>query len=134
MYFFNFVFFFPGPPVIATQLQLPTDDDFFKVFVSTLENPGHFWVQPITKHSSDLEALTQSLGHLYSGSETDFVLNGFKVGDLCCAPFEFDDSWYRAKILETCEDGMVDLYYVDFGDTGKVRKEKLRQLKYVVTL
>lgn len=52
-----------------------------------------------------------------------------QVGDICCAPFEFDSSWYRARIQEINEDGTVDLYYVDFGDSGRISKDKLRELK-----
>lgn len=110
-------------------MQLPKTDDFFGVFVSAIDNPGHFWVQLLTKDSPDLDKLTNDLTAMYSSSESHAVLNAFKVGDICCAPFEYDSSWYRARILEIRKDGMVDLYYVDFGDSGKISKEKLRELK-----
>ena len=51
------------------------------------------------------------------------------MGDICSAPFEFDSSWYRARIQEINKDGTVDLYYVDFGDSGQISKDKLRELK-----
>ena len=117
--------------VAFSQVQLPSGDiSFFKAFVSAMENPGHFWVQPITSDSSALEKLTTDLNHLYGSSAGHAVLNSYSVGDLCCAPFQFDNHWYRAEVLEIFQDGMVDLYYVDYGDTGKVAKENLRELRY----
>lgn len=110
-------------------VQFPAKNDFFEVFVSAVENPGHFWVQLLTKDSPDLDQLTKNLTLLYSSSESQAILNSFKVGEICCAPFEYDSSWYRARITEIGEEGLVDLYYVDYGDSGKISIDKLRELK-----
>lgn len=97
--------------------------------MSAFENPGHFWVQLLTKDSPDLDQLTKNLTLLYASSESQAILNSFKVGDICCAPFEYDSSWYRARITEINKEGAVDLYYVDYGDSGRVAKDKLRELQ-----
>lgn len=110
-------------------IQFPKIDDFCEVFVSAIDTPGHFWVQIITEDSPQLDKLTNDLTSLYSSSESTAVLNAFKVGDVCCAPFEFDSLWYRACILDMNKDGTVELYYLDFGDSGQISKDKLRELK-----
>ncbi len=51
-----------------------------------------------------------------------------KVGDVVAAPFEFDQSWYRARICEILEDGL-DLYYLDFGDNGNASRDSIRELR-----
>ena len=57
------------------------------------------------------------------------VMNGFKTGDMCCAPFDVDNCWYRARITNISSDNTVDVLYVDFGDRGQVHKSRLRVLK-----
>lgn len=83
----------------------------------------------LIKDLFDLDKLINDLIFLYFFLELYFVFNVFKVGDICCALFEYDSFWYRVRILEINKDGMVDLYYVDFGDFGKIFKEKLREFK-----
>ena len=51
-----------------------------------------------------------------------------QVGDLVAAPFDHDAMWYRAQVLEVLDD-TVDLYYVDFGDSGIVDREKVMPLR-----
>ncbi|XP_067035394.1 tudor domain-containing 6-like [Acropora muricata] len=109
--------------------QFPSTGEFFEVFVSAIDTPDHFWVQRITEDSSHLDELTKDLTSLYSSLDSTAVLNAFKVGDICCAPFELDSQWYRARILEMNEDGTVELYYVDFGDSGQISKDKLREIR-----
>lgn len=52
------------------------------------------------------------------------------VGTTVAAPFEHDDSWYRAKVIamDTVQ-GCADVLYVDFGDRGRVPLGSLRQLR-----
>ena len=60
-------------------VQFPKTDDFYEVFVSAIDNPGHFWVQLITEDSPQLDKLTTNLTRLHSSSESQAVLNAFKV-------------------------------------------------------
>lgn len=50
-------------------------------------------------------------------------------GDIVAAPFHDDGFWYRAEVLGLSENGMVDLYYVDYGDTWACPKEHLFPLR-----
>lgn len=52
------------------------------------------------------------------------------VGDDCCAPFDYNDSWYRANVIEVNqEEEEATLFYIDYGDTGLVSFEDLREPK-----
>lgn len=73
----------------------------------------------------------QRIVDLFFTLHQKMLLLCFQVGDICCAPFEFDSHWYRARILEMNEDGTVELYYVDFGDSGQISKDKLREIRCV---
>ena len=119
----------PLASVSMGVMQFPKSEEFCEVFLSAIDNAGHFWVQLVTTDAPSFDKLTEELTSLYAASESQAILNVFKVGDICCAPFEYDSSWYRARVLEIHKDEMVDLFYLDFGDTGKIPKERLRELK-----
>ena len=54
------------------------------------------------------------------------------VGAIVVAPFEHDESWYRARVMAVdALDGVAHLLYVDFGDTGRVELAKLKRLLWV---
>ena len=90
-----------------------------------------------TRHRVTLSCLSsgchgyQRIINLLLTLHQKIVLLCFQVGDICCAPFEFDSQWYRARILEMNEDGTVELYYVDFGDSGQISKDKLREIRCI---
>lgn len=54
-----------------------------------------------------------------------------KEGDVVAAPFEHDGQWYRTEVCELNGDN-IDLYYVDFGDSGFLTKDRLRVLRYSI--
>ena len=76
-HFINFVIL--SASLTTGTVQFPKTEDFYGVFVSAIDSPGHFWVQIITKDSPDLDKLTNELTQLYSSSETHAVINAFKV-------------------------------------------------------
>ena len=90
-----------------------------------------------TRHRVTLSCLSsgcysyQRIVDLFFTLHQKMLLLCFQVGDICCAPFECDSQWYRARILEMNEDGTVELYYVDFGDSGQISKDKLREIRCV---
>ncbi|XP_078064853.1 tudor and KH domain-containing protein-like, partial [Mustelus asterias] len=43
--------------------------------------------------------------------------------------FEGDRCWYRARVLCFLEGGFADLYYVDYGDNGKIPIARLQMLR-----
>lgn len=54
-----------------------------------------------------------------------------KVGDIIAAPYRDHNKWNRARVLGVLPSGMVDLYYVDFGDNEELAKERLCRLRSV---
>ena len=53
----------------------------------------------------------------------------FSVGDIIVTPFEHDRSWYRARISEILEGDQIDVYYVDFGDSGVVSMDSVKAIR-----
>lgn len=51
------------------------------------------------------------------------------VGDIVAAPYRDHGTWNRARVLGILGSGLVDLYYVDFGDNGELPREHLRSMR-----
>lgn len=51
------------------------------------------------------------------------------VGDIVAAPYQDHGTWNRARVLGVLSSGLVDLYYVDFGDNGELPRDQLRSLR-----
>lgn len=51
------------------------------------------------------------------------------VGDIVAAPYRDHDTWNRARVLGVLGSGLVDLYYVDFGDNGELPRSSLRRMR-----
>ena len=113
-----------------TFAHLPAHGDFFGVYVSAMDTPGHFWVQNLTEDSKLLDNLVEQMTQFYGDRGQGSSLIPPKVGDLCCAAFQHDESWYRGEIVQVMEDSnKVQIHYLDFGDTGVVSMENVKEIR-----
>ncbi|XP_012870748.1 PREDICTED: tudor and KH domain-containing protein [Dipodomys ordii] len=102
-------------------------DEYLEVYVSASEHPNHFWIQIIGSRSLQLDKLVNEMTQHYENSlPEDLTVH---VGDIVAAPLSANDSWYRARVLGTLENGNLDLYFVDFGDNGDCPLKELRALR-----
>ena len=53
------------------------------------------------------------------------------VGDIVAAPYRDHGTWNRARVLGVLggPSGLVDLYYVDYGDNGELPRDSLRSMR-----
>lgn len=51
------------------------------------------------------------------------------VGDIVAAPYRDHNKWNRARVLGVLPSGLVDLYYVDFGDNEGLAKGSLCRIR-----
>lgn len=51
------------------------------------------------------------------------------MGDIVAAPYRDHQTWNRARVLSGPDLGLVDLYYVDFGDNGELPRDRLRRMR-----
>lgn len=112
--------------------SLPETSDYFKAFVSSVGPSGGVWVQPLEgSDPANLDALVADMTDDYSKlSLQDDRASDVSVGAVLVAPFEHDDSWYRARVmLVDALEGVAELLYVDFGDTGRVELARLKRLR-----
>ncbi|KAG9350348.1 hypothetical protein JZ751_026702 [Albula glossodonta] len=105
-------------------------DEHLEVYVSAVENPQHFWIQILGVRSLQLDKLTAEMNRFYSnGTQTQQKVHAVVVGDIVAAPYRDHGTWNRARVLGVLENGLVDVYYVDFGDNGELPLESLRPMR-----
>lgn len=105
-------------------------DEHLEVYVSAYENPNHFWIQILGVRSLQLDKLTEEMNRFYnSGSPIEQRVETIVVGDIVAAPYRDHGTWNRARVLGVLDSGLVDLYYVDFGDNGELPRDSLCRVR-----
>ncbi|XP_028988985.1 tudor and KH domain-containing protein isoform X2 [Betta splendens] len=105
-------------------------DEHLEVYVSASENPNHFWIQILGVRSLQLDKLTEEMNRFYnSESPIEQRVETIVVGDIVAAPYRDRGTWNRARVLGVLGSGLVDLYYVDFGDNGELPRDSLRHMR-----
>lgn len=105
-------------------------DEHLEVYVSASENPNHFWIQILGVRSLQLDKLIEEMNRFYrSENPTDQRVEAVVVGDIVAAPYQDHGTWNRARVLGVLPSGLVDLYYVDFGDNGELPRDSLRRMR-----
>ncbi|KAG8008907.1 Tudor and KH domain-containing protein [Nibea albiflora] len=105
-------------------------DEHLEVYVSAYENPNHFWIQILGVRSLQLDKLTEEMNRFYnSNNPTEQRVETIVVGDIVAAPYRDHGTWNRARVLGVLSSGLVDLYYVDFGDNGELPRDSLCRMR-----
>ncbi|XP_073773714.1 tudor and KH domain-containing protein isoform X1 [Danio rerio] len=126
----------PVSPLEISKFEIPSPDlsfqpdEHLEVYVSASENPQHFWIQILGVRSLQLDKLTAEMSRFYNGdSSQEHRVETIIVGDIVAAPYRDHGTWNRARVLGIVGSGLVDLYYVDFGDNGELPREHLRSMR-----
>ncbi|XP_014769169.1 tudor domain-containing protein 5 isoform X3 [Octopus bimaculoides] len=122
-----------GPGVSYRLLDIPNNIHFVEVFVSNIENPGHFWLKFRGKaYSVALENLMDELELLYYSSDADayHVPDEYIcVGLVAAAIYPEDQNWHRVYVTKVPNVSFVEVYFVDYGNTCTVSRNSLRLLR-----
>ncbi|XP_063295944.1 tudor and KH domain-containing protein [Pelobates fuscus] len=117
----------------VSKFEVPSPDFNFRVdeyvdlYVSATENPQHFWIQILGSRSSQLDKLTSEMSEHYQNQQRSIA--EIQLGDIVAATFYNDKFWYRAEVQGFLDNGNVDLYYVDYGDSWTTSVENLFPLR-----
>ncbi|XP_074518723.1 tudor and KH domain-containing protein isoform X2 [Halichoeres trimaculatus] len=105
-------------------------DEHLEVYVSASENPNHFWIQILGVRSLQLDKLMEEMKRFYNnGNNAEQRVETVVVGDIVAAPYKDHGTWNRARVLGVLSSGLVDLYYVDFGDNGELPRDSLCRMR-----
>ncbi|KAH3753334.1 tudor and KH domain-containing protein-like [Dreissena polymorpha] len=108
-------------------MSLPKGPEYLEVYVSAIAHPGAFWVQLIGSTAVKLDQLSESMTRFYETTGKDLTLPSVKKGDLVAAPFENDNTWYRARVMDV-QVSELDVFYVDYGDSAYLDASKVKPL------
>ena len=100
------------------------------VYISFADSPSNFWCQPAVS-SERLSSLVEQINADYEKlrASSELSLKSPKVGQVCCALYPEDQSWYRGRILHV-QGQSAEVYFVDFGNRDKVAVNTLKQLRH----
>uniref|UniRef100_A0A670XVN9 Tudor domain containing 6 n=1 Tax=Pseudonaja textilis TaxID=8673 RepID=A0A670XVN9_PSETE len=95
------------------------------VYVSHINNLSDFYVQFVED-----EPILDNISEKINSSKTVSSLVGqqLNVGDLICAIYSEDGLWYRAVIITESTSEMVEVQYIDYGNTAVVSIHKTCKL------
>ncbi|KAL1109972.1 hypothetical protein AAG570_014081, partial [Ranatra chinensis] len=121
------------------RLTGSSGDSMIQVYVSSVANPTHFWLQLISPKAVDLDHLVDDMTEYYSKEENRELhkLTEVVKGQVVASQFELDDKWYRVEVcgVEPPPEGqdpgesVVDVFYVDYGDSTFRKLSTLCQLR-----
>ncbi|KAK1794092.1 hypothetical protein P4O66_010998, partial [Electrophorus voltai] len=126
----------PASLLEVSKFEIPSPDlsfqpgEHLEVYVSASEHPQHFWIQIIGVRSLQLDKLTAEMSRFYNGDILhEHKVEAIVVGDILAAPYRDHGTWNRARVLGVLGSGLVDIYYVDFGDNAELPRDQLRSMR-----
>ncbi|GCB66152.1 hypothetical protein scyTo_0004916 [Scyliorhinus torazame] len=99
-------------------------DETVTVRVTHVRYPDRFFCQ-LRCHCPELERLHDSMHRYYDNSRAAEAPR--RLGSPCAAK-SADGRWYRALIQQTLADGVLEVFYVDYGDREVVPARVVRKL------
>ena len=97
-----------------------------KVIITAVHSPQMFWLQLYNLATrTEFEKLSDINAHCEKSSLLSSVP---LLGQLCCAKFNEDGSWSRARIIGFDEKKKVNVLFIDFGNTQITDFTSLRPL------
>ena len=112
----------------------PVPGALSEVMISYTNNVDDFYVHIIGENTQYLHEMMAGLQSVYNSDKNDvYTIYCPKKGMVCAAKYE-DGCWYRAEILSLPGRSMVQVHYVDFGNTHFVSHWLVKKLfdKYLV--
>ena len=107
--------------------SLPQDRSLFDVMVTEVTKSGVFFIQ-VADHDTaqNLKKLSEDLNTFYHSSQRTSYEPG--PNQLCAAHFAKTGDWCRALVREISSDGLVQVHYVDYGNTEKLPISSIQPL------
>ncbi|XP_067841367.1 tudor domain-containing protein 6-like [Heptranchias perlo] len=102
-------------------------DETVTVRVTHVRYPDRFFCQ-LRCHCPELERLHDSMHRYYDSSSSHRAADGPRKLGSPCAAKSADGRWYRALIQQTLSDGVLEVFYVDYGDKEVVPARVVRKL------
>ncbi|XP_021356780.1 tudor domain-containing protein 1-like isoform X2 [Mizuhopecten yessoensis] len=111
-------------PIMASDVSVETlPCTIEEAAISSIVDFESFYIQ-LAKLGRKLAELQESIS-VYCASASPYKP---VQGELVCAKYSLDDQWYRAKVIETLEEGQFNTQFVDYGNCEEVGTDNIRKL------
>ncbi|XP_041368343.1 tudor domain-containing protein 5-like [Gigantopelta aegis] len=121
-----------GPGAAYVSVDLPSLTDYTEIYVSNICSPSMFWIQLRGAQTTlALESLMDSLERykFADGEKYRMPESLIAIGQACAVLFPEDNNWHRGIITGIRDIDLVEVFYVDYGNTCSVHKNTLRLLR-----
>ncbi|XP_074614107.1 tudor domain-containing 6-like isoform X2 [Acropora palmata] len=99
-----------------------------RVLVSDVQRPDKLFLQVLHKENvQNLLAMSETLN--MHCSTIDNVPYNPELGELCCAKFSDDQTWYRAVVKEKITESDMMVVFVDYGNQDVVSMDSIRRIR-----
>ena len=105
------------------SIQLKPGDKV-DVFIPFVESAQKFFCQ-VSQNASELDDLMNQLEEQCSSVQES--VTSVNAGSFCVAQYE-DGGWYRAQVTQV-QGEMIDVFYIDYGDTATLPLSSIRSLR-----
>lgn len=107
----------------------PLKDLVFDIYPTVILSPALIWAQVVHENSYKLRELLEDMNNQYRHTNNGSYIP--RTGELCVARFHLDNMFYRAEVLRVNNNGLVDVLFVDYGNTETVKFTELRHCKSI---
>ncbi|XP_061666282.1 tudor domain-containing protein 1 isoform X2 [Syngnathoides biaculeatus] len=102
----------------------------FKPYIAAVISPSLFYLLSLTKvDQQKLQEMMLELATFCNGNRATLSSctdrRKLSPGAACCAQFTADNNWYRAVVVELCDDNEVSVIYADYGNTEKLSVSRI---------
>ena len=106
------------------KVNVPELEKVTSVNISHIESPSELYVQ--NADSADLiESQASRLHEFYQSDRPE--MSNIIIGDICCAKYSVDKSWYRAKVI-SLDGADIAVQFIDYGNPETTTAQNLRQI------
>ena len=100
------------------------------VLASVVMGPSDFWVQIVEADVAEkLAVLLERMNQFCHSRPPSPPSSPLVLGQLCCAKFSEDGSWYRARVVEFRGEAEVKVVFVDFGNVEWTSVDHIQEMR-----
>ena len=108
------------------KVNFPDSDNKIVVMINEVEKPDILWMQLYNESTiGDFQKMTMEMNTYCAGNSTP--MEDVPVfGQLCCARFSADGTWYRGQVVGFADNGDAVVHFIDFGNRQQTSVSSLR--------
>ncbi|XP_043918559.1 tudor domain-containing protein 6, partial [Protopterus annectens] len=121
----------PGPSVVPVQSQALKTAElkvnvFYDAVVEYAKNPSEFWIRT-KEYMQEFKRMIHSIKMLYeNATKREGLIKTPECGLFCCAKSK--DSYYYRAVITSVQGRMVEVFFVDIGNTELVEWYDIKEL------